>query len=115
MFTACIRDVTGQLSDTSSVAPAAGSAVNNSAAASSAAGASPTTSGKGQFVPFSAAQKATVDNTPINAIQLAKGANSEFRQSGEASDPNFGYKEWTGILSTLQSLQGTPESVNAVG
>jgi hypothetical protein len=69
---------------------------------------------QGQFVPFTAAQKATLDNTPINAIQIAKDQISELQQTGEANDPEFAYKDWTGILSTLQSLQGTPESVNIV-
>jgi hypothetical protein len=69
---------------------------------------------QGQFVPFTAAQKATLDNTPVNAIQIAKGQISELQQTGEANDPKYGYKEWTGILSTLQSLQGTPESVRTV-
>jgi hypothetical protein len=69
---------------------------------------------QGQFVPFTAAQKATLDNTPINALQIVKNQISELQQTGEANNPDFDYKDWTGILSTLQSLQGTPESVNTV-
>lgn len=37
-----------------------------------------------------------------------------FLSSGLTVQRRHGYKEWTGILSTLQSLQGTPESVNTV-
>jgi len=69
---------------------------------------------QGQFVPFTAAQKATLDNTPINALQMVQNQVSELQQTGETNDPGSNYKEWTGILSTLQSLQGTPESVNTV-
>jgi hypothetical protein len=69
---------------------------------------------QGQFVPFTAAQKATLDNTPINALQMVEKQVSWLQQSGQANDPGSNYKAWTGILSTLQSLQGTPESVNTV-
>lgn len=69
---------------------------------------------QGQFVPFTAAQKATLDNTPINAIQITQDQISGLQSRGETGDPEYGYKTWEGILSTLQSLQGTPESVNTV-
>lgn len=69
---------------------------------------------QGQFVPFTAAQKATLDNTPINALQVVQNQVSWLQQTGAANDPQYNYKDWTGILSTLQSLQGTPESVNTV-
>jgi hypothetical protein len=69
---------------------------------------------QGQIVPFTAAQKATLDNTPINALQMVNNQISALQQTGEANNPASNYKEWTGILSTLQSLQGTPESVNTV-
>ena len=69
---------------------------------------------QGQIVPFTAAQKATLDNTPINALQMVNNQISALQQTGEANNPASNYKDWTGILSTLQSLQGTPESVNTV-
>jgi len=69
---------------------------------------------QGQFVPFTAAQKATLDNTPINALQEVQNQVSWLQQTGQANDPGSNFKAWTGILSTLQSLQGTPESVNTV-
>ena len=62
---------------------------------------------QGQIVPFTASQKATLDNTPINALQIVKTQISALQRTGEANNPESNYKDWTGILSALQSLQGT--------
>jgi hypothetical protein len=67
---------------------------------------------QGQFEHFSAAQQATLDSTPINAVQAVQSQISQLQSRGKVNDPAYGFKDLTNLLTTLQNLQGTPEGVN---
>jgi tryptophanyl-tRNA synthetase len=58
----------------------------------------------GEFIELSAAEKASFSHTPMNYVQLSKGAISVLEKTGYATDPKSGYEQWKGILTTLQNM-----------
>lgn len=66
----------------------------------------------GQFVPFTAAERAQIDNQPMDYMQMANDAISGIESRGEASDPKSGYQTWQSVRSLLQNWQGQASAVN---
>ncbi|MBI1202893.1 MAG: hypothetical protein GC182_10310 [Rhodopseudomonas sp.] len=66
----------------------------------------------GQFMPLTDAERTQFANTPVNYIEKLQGAVDYLKQTGGAANSKSGYADWTGLLTTLQSLQGTPSGVN---
>jgi len=61
----------------------------------------------GEFVPLTAAERASFQDKPVNYLKISQDAITNLEQSGKASDPKSGYAQWTGILSALkQSTSG---------
>jgi hypothetical protein len=57
----------------------------------------------GEFVPFTAAERAAVDAEPRDYLAIARGAIEDIERRGNANDPTSGYVNWKQILSTLTS------------
>lgn len=60
----------------------------------------------GQFVPFTPAEQARIDSTPVNYIQLTRNAIAGIESRGEASNPTSGYRDWKFLNTLLTQQQG---------
>lgn len=60
----------------------------------------------GQFIPFTPAEKAQIDNTPVNYIQMTKDAIAGIESRGQASSPTSGYRDWKALNALLTQQQG---------
>lgn len=60
----------------------------------------------GQFVPFTPAEQARIDNTPVNYIQLTKDAIAGIESRGEAANRTSGYRDWKHLSTVLTQQQG---------
>jgi hypothetical protein len=66
----------------------------------------------GQFLQLSGAKSAAYSNQPVNYIQTINNQLAYLQQSGEASNPEYGYAALQTLGATLQALQGTTSGVN---
>ena len=66
----------------------------------------------GEFVPFTAAERADIDSRPVNYLNLAQGAIAGIESRGQATDPKSGYSDWKHILATLRANQGAVSGVD---
>lgn len=66
----------------------------------------------GEFIPFTAEERAAVDQEPMNYQQIANNAVSNIESSGRQTDPTSGYQDWIKIRSLLQNLQGSVSGIN---
>jgi hypothetical protein len=66
----------------------------------------------GEFVPFTAAERADIDSRPVNYLDLVQGAIAGIESQGGATDPKSGYNDWKHILATLRANQGSVSGVD---
>ncbi len=60
----------------------------------------------GQLVPFTPAEQARIDSTPVNYIQLTKNAMAGIESRGQVSNPTSGYRDWKHLNALLTQQQG---------
>ncbi|MEE3626790.1 hypothetical protein UCD39_22900 [Nitrospirillum sp. BR 11752] len=58
----------------------------------------------GEFVPFTAAERAQIDNRPVDYVDTAQQAIRGLESQGRSSDPTSGYQGWKHILLALQEV-----------
>jgi hypothetical protein len=66
----------------------------------------------GEFVPFTAAERADIDSRPVNYLHLLQGAIAGIESRGEATDPRSGCNDWKHILAALRANQGSVSGVD---
>jgi hypothetical protein len=66
----------------------------------------------GEFIPFTATERADIDSRPVNYPQLVQRAIAGIESRGEATDPKSGYNDWKHILATLRANQGSVSGVD---
>jgi hypothetical protein len=66
----------------------------------------------GEFVPFTAAERADIDGRPVNYLDIVQGAIAGIESRGEATDPKSGYNDWKHILATLRANHGSVSGVD---
>jgi hypothetical protein len=66
----------------------------------------------GAFVPFTAAERADIDRSPVNYLDVVQGAIAGIESRGGATDPKSGYNDWQHILATLRANQGSVSGVD---
>jgi hypothetical protein len=66
----------------------------------------------GEFVPFTAAERADIDSRPVNYLDIVQGAIAGIESRGEAADSKSDYSNWKHILATLRANQGSVSGVD---
>ena len=56
----------------------------------------------GEFIPFTAAERAELDRQPVDYVSVAERAIAEIDYRHAAGDARSGYEKWKHILETLQ-------------
>ncbi|MHB1099316.1 MAG: hypothetical protein ACYCZR_07145 [Burkholderiales bacterium] len=64
----------------------------------------------GELVPLSTDEKARYANMPVNYVQTIQNVIQFMETSGEVAYPKSTTKEWQGLLSLMQEMQGQPST-----
>lgn len=66
----------------------------------------------GEFIPFTEAERAAIDNQPMDYHQMISDTISGIERQGRVADPTSGYQNYLNLRSAMQQWQGRTSGIN---